>query len=114
MALTRRQLPRGSAGAGLGLQVAGAAQSLRGAMPGIGKSVGARRLGGFGPLLPDPDRILDLPSGFSYRVVTQAGRPAWPERNGRPLAGASGSRVVPGRPDGMAAFAGPTAAPSSS
>jgi hypothetical protein len=29
---------------------------------------------GYGPLLRDPKGVLDLPAGFSYRVVTQAGR----------------------------------------
>ncbi|MFN3857673.1 MAG: alkaline phosphatase PhoX [Caulobacter sp.] len=28
---------------------------------------------GYGPLVPDPMRILDLPQGFSYRVLSQAG-----------------------------------------
>jgi secreted PhoX family phosphatase len=48
----------------------------------------------FGPLLPDPDRILDLPAGFSYRIVSRAGDPMH-----------DGLRV-PHAHDGMAAFAG--------
>ncbi|MDE2742926.1 MAG: hypothetical protein OXI58_15140, partial [Gemmatimonadota bacterium] len=27
----------------------------------------------FGPLVPDPGGILDLPEGFSYRVLARAG-----------------------------------------
>ncbi len=32
-------------------------------------------LEGYGPLLPDPARLLDLPQGFSYRVVSREGEP---------------------------------------
>ncbi|MEM6511017.1 MAG: alkaline phosphatase PhoX, partial [Pseudomonadota bacterium] len=28
---------------------------------------------GFGPLIPDPDKLLDLPEGFSYQVVSSLG-----------------------------------------
>jgi secreted PhoX family phosphatase len=45
-------------------------------------------------LLPDPNRILDLPNGFNYRIVSRAG-----ERM-------SDSLRVPYHHDGMAAFAG--------
>lgn len=47
-----------------------------------------------GPLRPDPERILDLPAGFSYRIVSRAG-----ERM-------SDGLRVPHYHDGMAAFAG--------
>jgi len=30
---------------------------------------------GYGPLVPDPARLLDLPAGFSYRVVSREGEP---------------------------------------
>ncbi len=46
------------------------------------------------PLRPDPDRILDLPDGYSYTIVSRAG-----ERMDDGL-------VVPRAHDGMAAFAG--------
>lgn len=46
-------------------------------------------------LVPDPAGILDLPEGFSYRVL---------QRFGDPLS--DGYRMA-GRPDGMGAFAGP-------
>ena len=49
----------------------------------------------FGPLLHDPKRILDLPAGFSYRVLSKKGETM-----------ADGLKV-PGKPDGMAAFPGP-------
>lgn len=50
---------------------------------------------GYGPLLPDPEGVLDLPAGFSYRVISQIGRMM------------SDGLLVPGQPDGMAAFPGP-------
>lgn len=54
----------------------------------------ARAADAFGPLLPDPDGILDLPEGFSYRILSRAG-----DRM-------SDGHRTPGLPDGMAAFAG--------
>ncbi|HUE78354.1 MAG TPA: alkaline phosphatase PhoX [Sphingomicrobium sp.] len=30
---------------------------------------------GYGPLVPDPARLLDLPSGFSYQIVSREGEP---------------------------------------
>ena len=30
---------------------------------------------GYGPLVPDPQGLLDLPAGFSYRVVSELGQP---------------------------------------
>jgi secreted PhoX family phosphatase len=50
--------------------------------------------GGFGPLRPDPDKRLDLPEGFSYRIVSKAGDTM-----------DDGFRVPPAH-DGMAAFPG--------
>ncbi len=50
---------------------------------------------GFGPLVEDPAGVFDLPAGFGYRVVSRSG-----DRMDDGL-------VVPGKPDGMAAFAGP-------
>ena len=48
---------------------------------------------GFGALVPDPQGIFDLPPGFSYRVLSKAGRRM------------EDGFVVPGAMDGMAAFA---------
>lgn len=47
---------------------------------------------GFGPLLPDPAGVFDMPAGFSYRVISRQGE--------RMVDGL----VLPGMPDGMAAF----------
>ena len=47
-----------------------------------------------GPLRPDPDRVMDLPAGFSYQIISRSGDLM-----------ADGLRV-PHDHDGMAAFAG--------
>jgi uncharacterized protein len=48
--------------------------------------------GPFGPLVADPDGIIDLPAGFSYRILAKQGQPM------------SDGFITPGQPDGMAAF----------
>ncbi|MEA2687075.1 MAG: uncharacterized protein QOE93_2270 [Actinomycetota bacterium] len=94
MTLTRRELLQGSAG-GLGLLVAGQAGMLRLATAAFAAPPAATRQNrGFGPLLPDPAGLLDLPVGFRYDVVTQAGRAL------------AGGGLTPGRPDGTASFPG--------
>ena len=47
---------------------------------------------GYGPLLKDPKGIFDLPKNFSYKVISKAGDHM------------SDGFLVPGDPDGMAAF----------
>ena len=49
---------------------------------------------GYGPLVADPHRILDLPKGFSYKVLSRTGDTM------------SDGLRVPAAPDGMAAFPG--------
>ncbi|WP_437599956.1 alkaline phosphatase PhoX [Sorangium sp. So ce590] len=51
--------------------------------------------GRFGPLVPDPAGILDLPAGFTYRILERAGGDM------------EDGYQVPGRPDGMGCFSGP-------
>lgn len=53
------------------------------------------RNGGFGPLVPDPAGLLDLPAGFHYTVLSREGTPMRSEEG-----------PVPSRFDGMAAFPG--------
>jgi len=48
---------------------------------------------GFGPLVPDPLGVFDLPAGFTYRVISRAGTVM------------ADGYTVPGLMDGMAAFA---------
>lgn len=50
---------------------------------------------GYGPLVDDPARILDLPDGFSYQILSRAG-----ERM-------TDGFYLPAQPDGMAVFSGP-------
>ena len=50
---------------------------------------------GYGPLLSDPKKILDLPKGFSYKVISRTA-----ERMDDRL-------LVPGMHDDMAVFPGP-------
>lgn len=50
---------------------------------------------GYGPLIEDPEKIMDLPKGFSYRIISRLG-----ERM-------TDGFYVPGHPDGMGTFQGP-------
>ncbi len=50
----------------------------------------------FGPLVPDPDGIMDLPKNFSYQIVSQMGDPM------------DDGFYVPGAADGMATFTAPS------
>lgn len=84
--LTRRTLLRlggATALALLGLDRRWAAEPAAGAAP-----------AGFGPLVPDPAGILDLPAGFRYVVVSRTGDTM------------DDGLLVPGALDGMACFAG--------
>lgn len=56
-----------------------------------------RAFKGYGPLVADPEGVLDLPQGFRYEIFS---------REGDPL---TGGGSVPSRHDGMAAFPGPFA-----
>jgi secreted PhoX family phosphatase len=86
MPLNRRQLlQKGAAGAGL--VVVG---NLGGLFPGIAKAgsptgkrlvkggnlATARSISrGYGRLVADPNKLLDLPEGFSYTIISEAGKP---------------------------------------
>jgi hypothetical protein len=89
--MDRRHLLKASAVAGITLG-SGVIEGLKFGLP-----AGASQLGRgheLGPLVPDPAGILDLPAGFSYTIVTQAGRPLEGQTAG----------LVPGRQDGTASF----------
>ncbi len=49
----------------------------------------------FGPLLPDAAGIVDLPKGFTYKIISRTGDEM------------DDGLLVPARPDGMGAFPGP-------
>ena len=86
---TRRQFVAGLAGAAGGLAVLGARLARAEARG------GPRAVRGYGALARSADAALALPRGFSARVVSRVGDPM------------DDGLVVPGQPDGMAAFAGP-------
>lgn len=90
MSATRRQvLATGASVAGIAFT--GAVSEL------FAGTATAQEMGrsGYGPLVPDPDGLLDLPKGFRYRVLSRTGDEL-----------RSGEGQVPSNPDGMAAFAG--------
>ncbi|MGW4225057.1 alkaline phosphatase PhoX [Streptomyces bauhiniae] len=106
MSLTRRDFARSTAAGGAGVVLAGSVGALATApqalaatdLDGAADAHGHPGIG-YGPLLPDPDGILALPAGFSYRVVTYSGRTRL--ESGEP---------TPSNHDGTAAFAGPRGA----
>ncbi|MEU7041627.1 alkaline phosphatase PhoX [Streptomyces varsoviensis] len=102
MSTTRRQILARSSALGAGIVFAGAVPELFAGTaaaapaapyePGSGHGSGGA---GYGPLVPDPDGLLDLPKGFRYRVLSREGD-----------ALRSGEGKVPSHHDGMAAFPG--------
>ncbi|MEW2634907.1 alkaline phosphatase PhoX [Streptomyces sp. NPDC048389] len=89
MTATRRELLARTGALGAGIAFTGALSELF-----VGTAA-ARGHRGYGPLVPDPDGLLDLPKGFRYRVLS---------REGDPLR--SGEGPVPSNHDGMAALPG--------
>ncbi|MFF5789288.1 alkaline phosphatase PhoX [Streptomyces sp. NPDC012693] len=90
MSATRRQILSRTGATAVGIAFTGALSELF-----AGSAAAAGSGGGYGPLVPDPAGLLDLPAGFRYQVLS---------RQGDPLR--SGEGAVPSNPDGMAAFAG--------
>ncbi|MFG2596369.1 alkaline phosphatase PhoX [Streptomyces sp. NPDC048462] len=86
---TRRQVLAGTGAAVASVAFAGVFTEL------FAGTAAAHGHAGYGPLVPDPDGLLDLPKGFRYRVLS---------REGDLLR--SGEGPVPSHCDGMAAFAG--------
>ncbi|MGI5471458.1 alkaline phosphatase PhoX [Streptomyces sp. CA-132043] len=91
MSATRRQMLARTGAVGAGIVFSGAVSEI---FAGTASAQGMGR-GGYGPLVPDPDGLLDLPKGFRYKVLS---------REGDPLL--SGEGKVPSNCDGMAAFRG--------
>ncbi|MFE7384367.1 alkaline phosphatase PhoX [Streptomyces zhihengii] len=89
MTATRRQALAGAGAVGASIAFSGAFTEL------FTGTAAARGHGGYGPLVPDPAGLLDLPEGFRYTVLS---------RQGQPLR--SGEGPVPSNFDGMAAFRG--------
>lgn len=89
MSATRRQILTGTGALSAGIAFTGAFPELF-----AGTAV-ARGHRGYGPLVPDPAGLLDLPKGFRYTVLSREGQEM-----------SSGEGRVPGRPDGMGALPG--------
>jgi len=85
--LDRRTFGRGAAA----LAFAGLLHSAALARPARGQSAA-----GYGPLTADPAGLLDLPDGFSYRIVSAFGQKM------------DDGATVPDNADGMGCFAGPS------
>lgn len=63
MSVSRRNLLRGAAAT---IMIAGSVEAI--ANPAAASTVG------YGPLVPDPNGLLALPQGFSYKIVAEAGK----------------------------------------
>lgn len=100
MALSRRRFLAGSAAASAALLVPQALERLAGRLT----AADTLRATGYGPLVPDPAGLLDLPKGFAYRALSMGmlGQTDHPRFSGT----LSGGEPVPARHDGMGAFAG--------
>lgn len=62
---------------------------------------------GYGPLVSDPAGLLDLPTGFQYRLLSPGIQDFEREASGRFTSQLDTGEPTPGRHDGMGAFAGP-------
>ena len=89
MSWSRRQFLRHTGSIALGFA------GLQTFIAGCGEPPSRNTVEGYGPLVPDPAGLLDLPEGFTYRVISRVGEPM------------SDGLFVPGAPDGMATFPGP-------
>ncbi|MFF4953734.1 alkaline phosphatase PhoX [Streptomyces chattanoogensis] len=104
MPLTRRNFAKRSALTGASVALAGSVGVLATAPGAIGEEApdagpeGAEdgQGIGYGPLLPDPDGILALPAGFSYRIITRTG-----------VTTLESGESTPSNHDGTATFEGP-------
>ena len=83
----------GSGAAGLAFAgLARSAQAQTAVQPVAPAETYTNEVAGYGPLVVDPNGVLDLPEGFSYRVISQGGETM------------ADGLLVPGQFDGMACF----------
>ncbi len=68
--VNRRAFLGGAAAAGLGIVIAGSVEAVAGSGSALAAPPSSA---GYGPLVPDPKKILALPRGFSYRIVSETG-----------------------------------------
>ena len=71
MSVTRRGVMKGGAAGALSIALAGSLDSVF--QTSAGADTGEAY--GYGPLIPDPKGVLDLPKGFSYKDPVDGGRP---------------------------------------
>jgi uncharacterized protein len=90
MPLSRRDFLVKTGASGVCIALTGSVEGLFTSLPAAGAAGPAD---GYGPLVSDPDGILDLPEGFSYRILSREGEPML-----------SGQGPVPSRFDGMGSF----------
>lgn len=95
--VSRRSMLRGGAAAGLGLVFLGSVGAIAGCAPAPAAPPAPPAPPGYGPLVADPKKILSLPEGFTYRVVSEAGVSALSD----------GGEPTPSDTDGSACFAAP-------
>ncbi len=108
MTITRRDFARRSALTGASVALVGSVGALATA-PGAlaaddpaesegfdGETGKGRRDPGYGPLVPDPEGIVALPAGFSYRIITHSG-----------VTRLESGEYTPSNHDGTATFEGP-------
>ncbi|MDI9948717.1 alkaline phosphatase PhoX [Rhodococcus sp. IEGM 1305] len=91
--LNRRGFLGRTALTGLGVALAGSVDAL--VRPAFASAAPGQAIG-YGPLVPDPNRILSLPVGFSYTVVSRSGETQL-----------DGGVPVPSDPDAIGVFARP-------
>lgn len=95
MSATRRQILARTGATAAAVAFTGAVSELFTGTAGAASPAGSGPARGYGPLVPDPEGLLDLPEGFRYKVLSRLGDEL-----------RSGEGPVPSNPDGMAAFAG--------
>lgn len=98
--ISRRHFLKSSAA----LAALAAAGGIEGTLARIASGV-TQRAGGYGPLVPDPAKLLDLPLGFRYVTFSNAATGYGPGQEFQQKL--SNGDLVPCRHDGMAAFTAP-------
>jgi uncharacterized protein len=93
MSMARRSFLLRAGGAGLVVAFSGSLGQVVGASSVASRPVGRPGSAGYGPLVPDPAGLLDLPRGFQYRVMSREAVDVL-----------DGGQPVPAAHDGMAAF----------
>ena len=68
--VNRRAFLGGAVGTGLGIVIAGSVEAVAGSGSPLAAPPSSA---GYGALVPDPKKILALPPGFSYRIVSETG-----------------------------------------